>query len=235
MPGDYTLIVDPGVTLRLMARTVYQGTVRNRGRLIIGGWPEKHASGFTKGGTLVNLGTFNNEAGTITCFTNSYLENKGQIVNNGTMDIDCKLTQETGTIDNHGTLFLDQGTKNSRGYMDRTIHDGKFFMDQASTFNNNGHTSQGNYTSVVNRGTVKNYNQYMKHGGAFRNWGSFLNICAGSSPGLTMTEGNAAESRPCDKDGDGIPDGQDQCPNQPEIFNGLMDSDGCPDASGSSG
>ena len=50
-----------------------------------------------------------------------------------------------------------------------------------------------------------------------------------------MAEGNAAESRPCDKDEDGIPDGQDQCPDQAEIFNGLMDSDGCPDASGASG
>ncbi len=32
-----------------------------------------------------------------------------------------------------------------------------------------------------------------------------------------------------DKDGDGIPDNLDKCPNEPETKNGFEDSDGCPD------
>lgn len=32
-----------------------------------------------------------------------------------------------------------------------------------------------------------------------------------------------------DSDGDGIPDGSDQCPTQAETFNGYQDGDGCPD------
>jgi len=32
-----------------------------------------------------------------------------------------------------------------------------------------------------------------------------------------------------DLDGDGILNAVDQCPNQPETFNGALDSDGCPD------
>ncbi len=32
-----------------------------------------------------------------------------------------------------------------------------------------------------------------------------------------------------DRDGDGIPDDQDQCPDQPEDFDGFQDDDGCPD------
>jgi len=33
-----------------------------------------------------------------------------------------------------------------------------------------------------------------------------------------------------DSDGDGINDPVDQCPNDPETFNGFEDSDGCPDS-----
>jgi len=33
-----------------------------------------------------------------------------------------------------------------------------------------------------------------------------------------------------DRDGDGIPDSQDRCPDEPETFNGIQDDDGCPDA-----
>jgi len=33
-----------------------------------------------------------------------------------------------------------------------------------------------------------------------------------------------------DSDGDGINDPVDQCPNEPETFNGFEDSDGCPDS-----
>lgn len=32
-----------------------------------------------------------------------------------------------------------------------------------------------------------------------------------------------------DLDGDGIPDDSDQCPDQPEDFDGFQDEDGCPD------
>lgn len=32
-----------------------------------------------------------------------------------------------------------------------------------------------------------------------------------------------------DRDGDGIPDQVDRCPNEPETFNGIDDEDGCPD------
>jgi outer membrane protein OmpA-like peptidoglycan-associated protein len=32
-----------------------------------------------------------------------------------------------------------------------------------------------------------------------------------------------------DSDRDGIPDSQDKCPNEPETYNGIEDSDGCPD------
>lgn len=32
-----------------------------------------------------------------------------------------------------------------------------------------------------------------------------------------------------DSDGDGIPDSRDQCPDQPETYNGYQDGDGCPD------
>ncbi len=34
---------------------------------------------------------------------------------------------------------------------------------------------------------------------------------------------------PSDRDGDGILDDQDQCPNEPEDFDGFQDEDGCPD------
>jgi hypothetical protein len=34
---------------------------------------------------------------------------------------------------------------------------------------------------------------------------------------------------PLDKDGDGIPNKVDKCPDQPEDFNGYQDADGCPD------
>src|SRR5262249_37441269 len=32
-----------------------------------------------------------------------------------------------------------------------------------------------------------------------------------------------------DRDGDGIPDDEDKCPDQPEDFDGFQDVDGCPD------
>ncbi len=32
-----------------------------------------------------------------------------------------------------------------------------------------------------------------------------------------------------DSDGDGIPDSQDLCPTIPETYNGIQDTDGCPE------
>jgi hypothetical protein len=32
-----------------------------------------------------------------------------------------------------------------------------------------------------------------------------------------------------DRDGDGVPDDLDKCPDEPETFNGYEDEDGCPD------
>jgi hypothetical protein len=37
---------------------------------------------------------------------------------------------------------------------------------------------------------------------------------------------------PPDRDHDGVPDAQDQCPDQPETINGIADDDGCPDKGG---
>lgn len=36
-------------------------------------------------------------------------------------------------------------------------------------------------------------------------------------------------AKPGDKDGDGIPDSIDKCPEVPEVYNGVEDEDGCPD------
>ncbi|HTJ42152.1 MAG TPA: OmpA family protein [Kofleriaceae bacterium] len=37
---------------------------------------------------------------------------------------------------------------------------------------------------------------------------------------------------PADRDGDGVPDAIDQCPDQAEVVNGVDDQDGCPDQGG---
>ena len=39
----------------------------------------------------------------------------------------------------------------------------------------------------------------------------------------------AADNRPLDTDGDGIPDAKDKCPREPEDKDGFQDEDGCPD------
>ena len=39
----------------------------------------------------------------------------------------------------------------------------------------------------------------------------------------------AEACRPHDRDGDGIMDGDDACPDEPETFNGVEDEDGCPE------
>jgi outer membrane protein OmpA-like peptidoglycan-associated protein len=37
------------------------------------------------------------------------------------------------------------------------------------------------------------------------------------------------EATPGDRDGDGLPDQSDKCPDEPENYNGYQDADGCPD------
>ena len=39
-----------------------------------------------------------------------------------------------------------------------------------------------------------------------------------------------AVAQPSDRDGDRIPDATDQCPTEPETYNGFNDQDGCPDS-----
>ena len=47
--------------------------------------------------------------------------------------------------------------------------------------------------------------------------------------GRKTVEKPAEPSGPKDSDGDGIPDDQDKCPNEPEDKDGFQDDDGCPD------
>jgi outer membrane protein OmpA-like peptidoglycan-associated protein len=47
--------------------------------------------------------------------------------------------------------------------------------------------------------------------------------CAGSAKELLVVKLDS------DRDGDGIPDSVDRCPDQPEDFDGFQDDDGCPD------
>lgn len=66
--------------------------------------------------------------------------------------------------------------------------------------------------------------------------------CGGATPdpergGAGGAAGGAGAGEPTrvaggssgDRDGDGVPDGADQCPEQPEIMNGFEDEDGCPE------
>jgi hypothetical protein len=55
-------------------------------------------------------------------------------------------------------------------------------------------------------------------------------VCVGipKCPKGTEVE-NETTCVPVDKDGDGIPNKLDKCPDQPEDFNGYQDADGCPD------
>jgi hypothetical protein len=47
--------------------------------------------------------------------------------------------------------------------------------------------------------------------------------------GLIAIDTPCPEGPPADSDGDGIPDSEDACPNEPEDFDGFWDDDGCPD------
>jgi outer membrane protein OmpA-like peptidoglycan-associated protein len=50
-----------------------------------------------------------------------------------------------------------------------------------------------------------------------------------SPPQKCAERGFAEEPQPGDRDGDGILDTEDKCPDDPENYNGYQDNDGCPD------
>jgi hypothetical protein len=50
-----------------------------------------------------------------------------------------------------------------------------------------------------------------------------------TAAGTVPIETLGSETLDTDADDDGIDDADDECPNDPEIFNGFEDEDGCPD------
>jgi OmpA-OmpF porin, OOP family len=56
------------------------------------------------------------------------------------------------------------------------------------------------------------------------NAGQHNDVYAAASVGITFILGSQG-----DRDGDGIPDYKDECPDKPEDFDGYKDDDGCPD------
>jgi outer membrane protein OmpA-like peptidoglycan-associated protein len=46
---------------------------------------------------------------------------------------------------------------------------------------------------------------------------------------MSPVEKCTEQAKPGDRDGDGIPDAVDRCPDQREVYNGFEDQDGCPD------
>jgi outer membrane protein OmpA-like peptidoglycan-associated protein len=68
-------------------------------------------------------------------------------------------------------------------------------------------------------------------------WRRYLEKYPGSEKALgslrmlgTARKSLAGPKTPSDADGDGIADGADQCPEEPESINGTKDDDGCPDS-----
>lgn len=54
-------------------------------------------------------------------------------------------------------------------------------------------------------------------------------VIAAVPRGDTSLAQDGKDARLADRDGDGIPDAVDKCPDEPETFNGFQDDDGCPD------
>jgi hypothetical protein len=236
VPEGKSLKIEKGVTLKIQARFMALGEIVNWGNFVIGVYPERATSGFVKGGTLVNKGRFENKKqAVVDCQTNSYFENYGTFESAGATALGCNVKLETGTFTSTGYVEIRQGTPRGDGFYDRTVNDGIFLSASPVKIVNTGTILQRAYTSVVNRGVFENFGSYSMVGGAFRNWGTFENICKGKTEGLTIAEGKAVASKPCDTDGDGIPDPSDQCPKDKEVVNGFEDKDGCPDATGSGG
>lgn len=57
----------------------------------------------------------------------------------------------------------------------------------------------------------------------------FLGHVAQADDYLKLAWEQARRCEPPDRDGDGIPDHKDQCPDHPEDMDGFQDEDGCPD------
>ena len=55
-----------------------------------------------------------------------------------------------------------------------------------------------------------------------------------AAAGASMPAAEEARVRSSDVDGDGLRDGEDKCPHDPETPNGYMDDDGCPDLASAS-
>jgi outer membrane protein OmpA-like peptidoglycan-associated protein len=61
-------------------------------------------------------------------------------------------------------------------------------------------------------------------------FGFGIEFQVGDRRGPTAAERRLAQGpKPADRDGDGIPDAQDACPDRPEDIDSFEDSDGCPD------
>ena len=56
-----------------------------------------------------------------------------------------------------------------------------------------------------------------------------LELTVGGKRAPKVEETTTPTAAPADKDGDGIPDSADQCPDRPEDFDNFEDKDGCPD------
>ncbi|MDB4957341.1 MAG: OmpA/MotB domain protein, partial [Myxococcales bacterium] len=56
-----------------------------------------------------------------------------------------------------------------------------------------------------------------------------IDLLFGRKRAPSIEEATAVTSALSDKDGDGIPDAQDKCPDRPEDTDGFEDADGCPD------
>jgi hypothetical protein len=236
IPEGTRLRIESNAAVRLIAQSPMLGTIENSGVLIVGGFPERPPGSFIVGGTLINRGRIRNLAGSrLTCYTNSYIKNHGELENHGTLDLDCNVELIAGSLHNHGQLTLDEGSiPAGKTFSERTVNDGKLLLQPGTTLVSHGKIVQGPRTSAVNRGEIQNYGSYqLQVGGSFTNWGGFQNICKGTTPGLTIAQGNPVQAKPCDADGDGIGDGFDQCLDAKETLNGVMDNDGCPDATGS--
>jgi outer membrane protein OmpA-like peptidoglycan-associated protein len=67
-------------------------------------------------------------------------------------------------------------------------------------------------------------NSYLMMGGGSRAWSTGF-----EAADLRLILGFVFEPSIGDRDGDGYKDDQDQCPDEPEDFDGFQDGDGCPD------
>lgn len=85
--------------------------------------------------------------------------------------------------------------------------------------------SQGNFVRARNH--IYRAEQYSKLASEF----SQKEACKAQDVSVEVEKTDAPdiEEGPNDKDGDGIVDEEDECPNDPEDFDGFEDEDGCPD------